>query len=188
MKVHPQFRRPLGLAAAATLLLTACSENDPLNPDSLAVVDPAWAVLPANAHFNSVLAELRRATAGYHNVAAAISDGFVLVAECEDRGGEGAVGNIFANLDNLFDDVIDPSRPEGLLYEPMSNGRLRLVGIEFAIPYSLWTSPDPPTFLDATFQPEDEFGVFGLHVWIWRHNPHGLFAPSNPNVSCEASD
>ena len=29
-------------------------------------------------------------------------------------------------------------------------------------------------------------GVFGLHVWLWRNNPAGLFAESNPNVSCGA--
>jgi len=29
--------------------------------------------------------------------------------------------------------------------------------------------------------------VFGLHVWVWRHNPEGMFATTNPNVSCDAA-
>jgi hypothetical protein len=26
--------------------------------------------------------------------------------------------------------------------------------------------------------------VYALHVWVWRHNPEGLFAETNPRVSC----
>jgi hypothetical protein len=44
--------------------------------------------------------------------------------------------------------------------------------------------PAPPEFLGNTFQNEDEFGAWALHVWIWRHNPDGMFAPINPNVTC----
>jgi hypothetical protein len=58
--------------------------------------------------------------------------------------------------------------------------------VELAVPYALWTQPQEPRFLGASFQQEDEFGVFGLHVWLWRANPEGLFAESNPNVSCGA--
>jgi hypothetical protein len=25
---------------------------------------------------------------------------------------------------------------------------------------------------------------YDLHVWLWKHNPAGLFAPTNPNVKC----
>jgi hypothetical protein len=32
------------------------------------------------------------------------------------------------------------------------------------------------------------FGVYGLHVWIERENPRGLFAPWNPAVSCKFAD
>jgi hypothetical protein len=85
-----------------------------------------------------------------------------------------------------LDGVIDPRRPEALIYEPRKNGRARLVGVELAIPYVAWTQAQPPEFLGANFQREDEFGVWGLHIWLWRHNPEGLFAESNPRVSCAA--
>jgi hypothetical protein len=26
---------------------------------------------------------------------------------------------------------------------------------------------------------------YDLHVWIWKANPSGIFAPFNPKVSCE---
>lgn len=25
---------------------------------------------------------------------------------------------------------------------------------------------------------------YELHVWLWRNNPLGMFAPYNPKVSC----
>jgi hypothetical protein len=29
---------------------------------------------------------------------------------------------------------------------------------------------------------------YDLHVWLYRHNPAGLFSAWNPNVTCAASD
>jgi hypothetical protein len=97
----------------------------------------------------------------------------------------GPVGTVYVNMGRLADGIINPASPDALIY--VSNGSTdhpALVGVELAIPYSLWTSAQPPKFLGASFQREDEFGVFGLHVWVWRDNPKGLFAESNPNVSC----
>ncbi|MEP7348218.1 MAG: hypothetical protein ABI877_23330, partial [Gemmatimonadaceae bacterium] len=105
---------------------------------------------------------------------------------CENRPGEGPVGTVYVNLDRLVDGVIDPELPDALIYEPDGREHLTLVGVEFAIPYPMWTDPNPPTFLGATFQPEDEFGVFALHAWVWRFNPEGLFAETNPRVTCGA--
>jgi hypothetical protein len=28
------------------------------------------------------------------------------------------------------------------------------------------------------------FDVWALHVWVWKHNPSGMFADWNPQVSC----
>ena len=52
------------------------------------------------------------------------------------------------------------------------------------MPYDLWTNPDPPTFFGIPFEREDGFGVYGLHVWLWLHNPDGMFEETNPHVSC----
>ena len=29
---------------------------------------------------------------------------------------------------------------------------------------------------------------WALHIWIWKYNPSGLFAPYNPHVSCENAE
>jgi len=94
---------------------------------------------------------------------------------------------VYVHFGRLMDGIIDPQTPDALIYEPGRKGRPKLVGVEFALPYGLWTSQTPPQFLGATFQPEDEFGVFALHAWVWRTNPEGLFAETNPRVSCGAA-
>jgi hypothetical protein len=165
--------------AVATTMLVGCADEAPLEP---AGTPPQFAMAPV-AEEAVAIATLRRATARYHNVDTAIEEGFILVHPCEERPGEGPVGLLYANLDRVADGIIDPRLPEGLIYEPTANGRLRLVGVELAVPYANPIQA-PPQFLGVTFQPEDEFQVFGLHVWVWRHNPEGMFASSNPNVSC----
>jgi hypothetical protein len=176
MKGH-YFRLPLTLAAVVAI--TACA--DPASR-SAAPLAPESAL--ASAAENTALAELRRATAAYHDVARALADGFVpVITECE---GEGGVGIPYANIPRLLDAVIDPSQPEALLYEPADNGDLKLVGVELVIPYPFWSSATPPSFLGHAFQREDDLGVWALHVWVWRQNPDGMFAEHNPRVACES--
>jgi len=31
------------------------------------------------------------------------------------------------------------------------------------------------------------FPSYELHVWVWKHNPNGMYATTNPLVSCEAA-
>lgn len=170
---------PIAVAA----LLTACSSDAPVSPNLPTAMTARAATLPA-ADADRAIATLRRVTARYHKLEVAMADGFVLLHGCESRPGEGPVGAVYVHMDRLLDGVINPELPDALIYEPMRNGRSRLVGVEFAIPYPMWTGATPPQFLGATFQPEDEFGVFALHAWVWRNNPDGLFAESNPRVSC----
>ena len=40
------------------------------------------------------------------------------------------------------------------------------------------------SILGQAFAPVPEFGVWGLHIYVGRHNPSGTFAPWNPKVSC----
>lgn len=184
MNIRTRFSSPLALAAAMTL--AGCADGAltaPIRPPAAAA--PAAALA---ADHNATIAELRRATARYHNLAAAEADGFVpVITECEQREGEVAVAIPYVSLERLLDGALEPSLPDALLYEPSEKGTLTLVGVEMLVPYPLWTSPEPPRFLGVPLQREDEFGVFGIHVWIWRHNPAGMFAVENPRVSCGAA-
>ncbi|MGC1898542.1 MAG: hypothetical protein WA716_07510, partial [Pseudolabrys sp.] len=33
-----------------------------------------------------------------------------------------------------------------------------------------------------------EYVHYDLHAWLFKNNPLGMFAPTNPDVNCEASD
>jgi len=90
--------------------------------------------------------------------------------------------------------------PAVLLYEPQADGSMELIGVEnlvwgqawaeagnteppsfHGIPYE-WMENDPSTELDEGhgFEPH-----YDRHVWVFRENPSGVFAPFNPAVTCE---
>ena len=169
------------LLLSATLTeLAACSDQALVAPNRSIAEQAHFAAVP-EADAIGVSATLRRVTARYHNLNAALDDGFVLLHPCEARD-EGTVGTVYVSFARVLDGQIDPESPDALIYEPHKDG-LKLVGVEFAV---LDTGQPPPQLVGATFQSEAEFGVFALHAWVWRDNPNGLFAETNPRVSCGA--
>ena len=181
-----RLRVTIARAGLSVLVLAACADDAPTPTGLDRALTPR---VEMDAHRGSLplhvaLARMRRATARYHDLNAALSDGFVFLHGCEVRPDEGPAGVLYVHFERLLDGRIDPAEPDALLYEPTGEGKFTLVGAELAIPYTQWTEPEPPEFFGAEFQPEDEFGVWGLHVWIWRRNPEGMFAESNPRVSC----
>ena len=92
----------------------------------------------------------------------------------------------------------DFNKPAMLVYEPQADGSLELVAVENLVFAAEWhkTQQDPPSFrgvnylllkddpatkLDEAhnFEPHYE-----LHLWVFRNNPKGMFAPFNPTVTC----
>jgi hypothetical protein len=181
--VSLSLRHSLAFVAAAALLV-GCADEAPLAPEEQPETSMQFARELA-AGDGAVLATLRLATAQYHNLDNAIADGFVEVG-CEVRPGHAPAGLVYANFDRVADGVIDLAKPEGLLYDASGNGAPKLVGVDLAIPAldADGLPTVPPELLGNTFYAEEEFGVWGLHVWIWRDNPEGMFAEGNPNVSC----
>ena len=179
--LRPLFRHSLAVVVV-TAIAAACGDNPAVGTGPTAP-EPLLAQVPSPDH-QKAIAALRRATDRYHRLSMAIADGFVFLHPCEVRPGEGPVGMVYVNPQRL-DGSIDLSQPEALVYEPRKDGPPKLVAVELAIPYAAWSAPQPPQFLGATFQAEDEFQVFGLHVWVWRQNPNGLFEEANPRVRCD---
>jgi hypothetical protein len=175
------------MVGAAAALFVACADQTPAAPTPTSANAARLDRSNEAQHeqdVQQVIETLRRATARYHNIENAKQDNFVLLHDCETRLNDEPVGTVYVNLSRLTDGVIDLEKPEGLIYEPGPTG-LKLVGVELAIPFQL--STEPPHLLGATFQREDEFGVFALHAWVWRSNPNGLFAETNPRVTCGAT-
>lgn len=181
MSTPPRFSlRPTVFITAVATLLGACTDRTPAEPDAAPVEHRQ-----AGPQLERAIATMRRVTARYHDLEVAKKDSFVLLHECENRPGEGPVGIVYYNPGRLLDGRIDPASPDALIYEPPRHerGRPKLVGVEFAV---LDAGQPTPSFFGHAFQREEEFGVYGLHAWIWRHNPEGMFAEANPKVSCGA--
>ena len=90
--------------------------------------------------------------------------------------------------------------PSILIYEPRSDGSMQLVAVENLVFAKAWREAGHtarPTFhgvpydsmTDDPATPADEAHMFephfDRHVWIYRENPHGVFAPFNPAVTCD---
>jgi hypothetical protein len=190
----------LSLAGALALATAfAACQDMPAEPDLAADAAATHAAhtppagLPGPAAAGHDLATLRRATARYHDVDAALDDGFLAPPpEACVAAPPGGMGYHYVNPARM-DLVIDPALPEAVLYEPMHNGKLRLVAVEFLVHGDSWdaVNADPPSIAGQVFDPPpdrtavDPPGPFyTLHVWLWKNNPSGLFAPFNPRVSC----
>jgi hypothetical protein len=131
---------------------------------------------PTQQEITRDLAAVRAATAKYHRVDVALSHGFVDTGRCVALpDGSGGMGFHFVNPSRLGDDHLDITEPEVLLYEKDAHGRFRLTGVEFI-------GNDGDALFGRTFTPTPAGPA--LHVWLWKHNPSGMFADWNPNVSC----
>lgn len=134
------------------------------------------------------LARARAATARFHRFERAepAEYDFLFLGMCMENQPAGGMGYHYVNLPLLLDGVVEVERPEALMYEPGPNGQMRLVGLEYVIRGEDWTSPDPPVLFGREFV-LNQFDLWALHVWIWKHNPApgGVFADWNPTVSCE---
>lgn len=94
----------------------------------------------------------------------------------------------------------DFNQPSILIYEPQTDGSLKLVAVEnlvfkksweaaghsappsfHGVPYDhMFDDPATPTIDEAhNFEPH-----YDRHVWLYRDNPNGVFAQFNPNVTC----
>ena len=141
------------------------------------------------------LAKVRQATAKYHDVNVALADGFVPTPVCV-ASPDGGMGIHYINPPRLMDAEVDILQPEILLYVDSGDG-LKLVGVEYwfsiGAPDTPVPNPAPPSPiifgrpLDGPMEQHDpgQPPHYDLHAWVWMANPSGIFAPFNPNVSCE---
>jgi hypothetical protein len=142
---------------------------------SLAVGGPAGAHEHADLP-RAELAQVRAATHQYHDVDAAVADGYVLLDVCfaSDDGGMG-----YHYLKGVEDGLLDPSAPEALVYAPTSTG-LKLVAVEYIVPYTPGSTA--PSVLGQPLHHNTALGLWVLHAWIWHGNPAGVLADYNPNL------
>ncbi|MGH9503527.1 MAG: hypothetical protein ACRD20_11815 [Terriglobales bacterium] len=148
---------------------------------------------------SALLKIVRDSTERFKDVAEAEREKYSLIFGCVSGPDEGAMGLHYLNGD-LLDEanqtgVLDPTRPQIVLYEPTSNGGLRLTGADFVVFADAWNTKhpqDPPQLMGQLFHLFDSPNRFGLpafytlHVWAWKDNPAGAFVNWHPNVSCQS--
>ncbi len=184
----------LCLLTPGLMALSACDQPEPAGVEPT-TLEPGHVVLSMHdgghddgeldAHVRQQLAAVRRMTAPFHDIETAMAAGWdTPVTPCLAHPTDGAMGIHYGNL-ALFDDQAAVLEPETVLYEPRKNGGMRLVGLEYIIPFdALPATADPPELLGQHFHANPDASVWALHVWLWRHNPAGLFADWNTNVTC----
>jgi hypothetical protein len=138
-------------------------------------------------------------TAAYQSVTVAQAAGYAEFRDaagiaCIDNPPLGAMGIHYVKGAFVGDTVLDPAKPEAVVYEPTDRG-LRLVALEYIVFKAPWdaTHLSRPSLFGHEFglvNSPNRYGLppfYELHAWIWKLNPSGLFFEWNPLVSCAAA-
>ena len=151
------------------------------------------------AHQIALIKIVRDSTDRFHEVAQAEREGYALAFGCVSGPDQGAMGLHFINMNLVGSGVIDPTKPQIILYEPTGDGRLNLTGADFLVDAQQWDNdkthkPGPPELMGQLFhyfEAPNRFGLkafYTLHVWAWKDNPNGAFVNWHPGVACKLFD
>lgn len=194
-------RKPLFLVAGMAALCvasavvpgTASSASSVSSAGSAGSVGAAEVGGPPAPGQRWLLLETLLATLRFHDVHAAEAAGYQPVSECVEDPTMGGMGVHYLHPGLAADGVLDHRQPELLVYRPRPDGQMRLVAVEFFQPdadQNLGTDGDRPTIFGVPFDgpmPGHNPAMpvhYDLHVWLYKHNPSGLFAMWNPRVTC----
>ena len=191
--------------ALAQLLLLAASVFAVASIGRFVSASPAAVHDHASPAANSQdeLAQVRRATARFHDLDAAISAGYQLgwvngsnvriltgcVANVANPTA-GAMGYHYINPQLVADNAVDPLKPEALVYESTADGGRKLVAVEWIVRSAQSNPPgvsEAPSVLGMEMHilvPPPGPAFYLMHAWIWKHNPAGMMADWNPEVTC----
>ena len=120
----------------------------------------------------------------------AVAGLFASPALAQDHGHGGSAPNALVKVVR----EINATRPEIVIYEPVGNGQVRLVGADYLVFADAWdkTHSSAPELMGQKFQQFEAPNRFGLprfytlHVWAWKDNPTGTFVNWHSNISCDA--
>jgi hypothetical protein len=152
---------------------------------ALAAVGSAGAALGAAPALDNPLAQhVRAANARFMDVKVAMAEGYAPIP-CTSGTDGGAMGVHYVNANYLKDEVPDIKRPQAVMYEPATDGTMKLIAVEY-ISFKGPASLEGHLF-SFTGAP-NRYGLnplYELHVWAWKPNPKGVFPDMNPMVTCD---
>lgn len=150
-------------------------------------------VVAAGGPLPQELQAVRAAVAKYHSYDEALAAGYGTGNEPCVASPAGTMGIHAPNPALIRSGVMDPLRPQILLYVPRADGSLKLVGVEYFkvdADQNLATDGDRPFLFGRGFEgpmPGHNPSMpihYDLHVWVVAHNPNGVFAMFNPDLRC----
>ena len=151
---------------------------------------------PQKMHSGELVRVVRETTRQYRDVNQATAAGYHLMFGCVSGPDDGAMGLHYVNLELVTDGVLDPRKPEIVIYEPLPNGGRKLIGADFLIFAEAWHASNTGTpelggQLMHLIESPNRYGLpafYTLHVWAWKPNPTGAFVNWHSDVSCEQFD
>jgi hypothetical protein len=137
---------------------------------------------------------VRESTERFKDVRVAMAEGYALQFGCVSGSDSGAMGLHYVNGKLVEGGVLDPTRPQIVIYEPMPDGSLKLIGADYLVLAQTWhakhaETPEMMGQLFHLFEAPNRFGLpafYTLHVWAWKDNPQGTFVNWHPQVSCNS--
>jgi hypothetical protein len=178
------FAKPVRAALVAAVALGCMGAAKPASED------------PYKAQIDT----LRKSLEKYQDYQAAVRDLYLSTVGCVHYSGEtipgymhyarGAMGVHFVNA--TIQGGPDPMKPNVLIYEPVGKS-LRLVAVEWLVPLTPDLKQRPMLFGHPFMGPMEghepliprAYLHYDLHAWLFKPNPLGMFAATNPNVHCE---
>lgn len=141
-----------------------------------------------------LVADVRHATADFRDFDGVEAAGYGKFLDCFVNNEVGGMGQHYVSGDLVGDDVLDPLKPEALVFEPTDDGDMILVAFEYLVFADKWdpenTGRAAPVLFDREMHLKtnipDTPPVWTLHLWLWTDNPNGLFADYNPTAFCPA--
>jgi hypothetical protein len=151
----------------------------------------------ASAGGNNDIAVVRQVTARFHDVEAAKAAGYELgyvngsgtriITGCIANPTAGVMGYHYFNKALIDDLVVDEQKPEGLVYT-LQDGEYKLGAVEYVVPGAGSNPPgvsEPPVVFGRPMHIlVPAVGFYIQHVWVWSHNPAGMFVDWNPELTC----
>ena len=167
---------------------------------SMLAVAPMAAAHAAGSHqTGDQVADVRAATARFHDVGVAKAQGYAKFHDaasiyCIANLPTGTMGVHFVNGALVASGNINALSPQALVYEPEENGHFKLVAVEYIAFQAAWdaTHSAPPMLFGHMFMlttAPNRYGLpafYSLHAWIWKSNPSGMFSMWNPTVHCDS--
>jgi len=153
---------------------------------------PDMTDMPITPEVGKLISDVRQATAGFRDFKGIEKAGYGKFLDCFVNKNIGGMGQHYVNGDLVGDDVVDPMKPEALVYEPTEDGQMNLVAFEYLVFADKWdpnkTGREAPVIFDRPFHLMTTIPntppVWALHIWLWTSNPNGVFADFNPLVFC----